>query len=228
MSTSENNDLQDCLEETNKFYLDSSGFSYNPEKVKSWLHKNVKIPEWGNVLDLCCGDGVWSYGFQQLNPKLRIFGIDISSGGIERARQMTGLVEGNFLVGDVEETLPFEKNFFDIIFARGPFVFNQHDMSHDGAVNLIENWHQYLKQSGLFYSIYGSVPERMGTYTDIENVVLPLNKRPRNTKALHFEGGKYHHSVESFHQPFWRADSVVKKQYWFCNNLHVLVSSRSE
>jgi SAM-dependent methyltransferase len=81
---------QAALAATDVFYRAAAGFSYDLEAVKSWLSKHARIPKAGRVLDLCCGDGIWSKGFKELSPQLELYGIDISAGGIEKARELLG------------------------------------------------------------------------------------------------------------------------------------------
>jgi ubiquinone/menaquinone biosynthesis C-methylase UbiE len=93
----------------------------------------TQVPKAGKILDLCCGDGIWSRPYKKLNPKLDLFGIDISAGGVERAKEMVGDTKGQFVVGDVESPLPFPKKHFNLIFARGTGIYNQHDMSRQNC-----------------------------------------------------------------------------------------------
>ena len=183
----------EALAATDEFYRNREGFGYDLEKVAGWLSQHVRVPKKGRVLDLCCGDGIWSKGFQTVNPALDLYGIDISSGGIAKARELVGDDGSHFVVGDVETSLPFEKGSFDLIFARGPGLFNQHDMSRPACVRVIEMWHEYLSERGLFYNIFASTPRLMGTYTPMENAALPFNRAPRSTETIDFSGGKYHH-----------------------------------
>lgn len=217
-----------ALEATNKFYSTESGFQYTEELVEKWISSHVKVPKKGRVLDLCCGDGIWSRGFQIVNPELELFGIDIAEGGIEKARKLLGADESHFVAGDADEAFSFEKDFFDLIFARGPGLYNQHSMDRPATIAVIERWHESLKPDGVFYSIFASDPKRMGTYTDMENSVLPYNRSPRKTAAVDFSGGKYHHSIETFMQPFWKACNVRIVKYSFFGNLHVLITGRSK
>jgi len=216
-----------ALAATDQFYRNQEGFGYDLNKVVRWIETHIRAPKTGRVLDLCCGDGIWSKGFQKIQPRLELFGIDISAGGIEKARQLLGVGCDHFIVGDAEKALPFPKNFFDLIFSRGPGLFNQHDMSHPQAVAVLEMWHEHLVERGLFVSVFASVPNRMGTYTPPEYVVLPYNKTPRDTGAVRFAGGKYHHTTESFQAPFLAARNVDIVSYAHVANQHILVSRRS-
>ena len=69
---------EDALAATDSFYRAAAGFSYDLEAVKSWLAAHVRILKAGRVLDLCCGDGIWSKGFLELSPDLELYGIDLS------------------------------------------------------------------------------------------------------------------------------------------------------
>lgn len=96
-----------ALAATDVFYRSAAGFSYDLDAVKSWLSAHVRIPVAGRVLDLCCGDGIWSKGFQELSPKLELYGIDLSGGGIDKAQELLGAeVAARFVVGDAEAGLP--------------------------------------------------------------------------------------------------------------------------
>ncbi|OEF96826.1 class I SAM-dependent methyltransferase [Desulfuribacillus alkaliarsenatis] len=216
----------EALEATNGFYKDLEGFQYSEDQVTKWLDKHIKLPRVGNVLDLCCGDGIWSKGMKILNPNLEYFGIDISSGAIEKARILMESDSQHFVIGDAEGKLPFEDSFFDVIFARGPGLYNQHSMDRLATIKIIEDWHNKLSDRGLFYSIFASTPEKMGTYTPMNQVKLPYNRSPRKTEAVDFLGGKYHHNIESFLTPFWKAENVKLVSYSFVNNMHVLVTKK--
>ena len=220
---------QEALAATDLFYREAAGFSYNLEEVKSWLSTHVRIPKAGRVLDLCCGDGIWSKGFQELRPQLDLYGIDVSTGGIDRARELLGAksqdeVRARFVVGDAEAGLPWPKRHFDLIFARGPGLFNQHDFGRPASVRVLEDWHTHLAERGLFYSVFASTPRLMGRYTPMNKVTLPYNRAQRQSRAIDFEGGKFHHSIESFHRPFWYAENIDIVSYCFERNQHILVT----
>lgn len=217
---------EDALEATSRFYQDR-GFAYSLDYVTGWLREHVALPSSGRVLDLCCGDGIWSLGMKVLEPQLTLFGIDIAAGGITKARELVG-PEEHFVVGDAERALPWPEGYFDVIFARGPGLFNQHDMTHPGAIAVLSRWHSHLTPRGRFYSIFASRPDTMGSYTPLTDVVLPYNQVPRTTDSVIFSGGKFHHSIESFHAPFSACPDVDVVSYRFVSNTHILVSRASD
>jgi SAM-dependent methyltransferase len=220
---------EDALAATDSFYRAAAGFSYDLEAVKAWLSAHVRIPKAGRVLDLCCGDGIWSKGFLELSPAIELYGIDLSEGGIDKARELLGggrasEAASRFVVGDAEAGLPWPKGHFDLIFARGPGLFNQHDFARPAAVRVLEDWHAHLSERGRFYSVFASTPRLIGRYTPMSEAVLPYNRAPRQTGTIDFEGGKFHHSIESFHRPFWYARNVEIVAYSFLGNQHILVT----
>ncbi len=218
----------EALTATDEFYSNQEGFQYSVEMVTNWIKTHVLLPKAGRVLDLCCGDGIWSKGMQNVNPNLEFYGIDISQGAISKARSLLKTDAEHFIVGDAETDLPFPDHFFELIFARGPGLYNQHNMDRTETIHVIENWHKKLVLKGRLYSIFASTPEKMGTYTPMEEVKLPYNRSPRKTKSVDFTGGKYHHTIQSFLAPFWQAQNVTLINYSFLNNLHILITKRSE
>lgn len=224
MSYSVYSDHEEALGATDEFYFSQEGFQYPEEKVTQWIGDNVSLPKEGRVLDLCCGDGIWSKGIKNVRPTLDVYGIDISSGGIEKAKKLLRADDRHFVIGNAEVSLPFNDNFFDLIFARGPGLYNQHSMDRKATIEVIEMWHRKLTMGGLFYSIFASKPELMDSYTPMEEVKLPFNRAPRKTDTVDFSGGKYHHSIKSFLTPFWKANNVDVVKYSFFQNLHVLVT----
>ncbi len=212
----------DALRATDAFY-DDRGFEYTPAQVRQWLSIYLpRLPDRGRVLDVCCGDGVWSRGIKDLNPRLALHGIDLSAGGIRRARNLLPDDAERFVVGDAEETLPWPEGTFDLILARGPGLYNQHSMDRAATVAVIEMWHRRLAPDGRFVSVFYSDPELFGSYTNPLQVSLPYNRAPRLTKAVDFTGGKFHHDVRSFLAPFRRAAGVRVVEYRFIRNNHIL------
>jgi SAM-dependent methyltransferase len=216
-----------ALAATDEFYHNQAGFQYSEEYVTNWLQRHIPLPQQGRVLDLCCGDGIWSKGLQNLNPALELFGIDISAGAIAKARLILKTNEDHFVLGDAEADLPFPDSFFNLIFARGPGLYNQHSMDRPATIAVIEAWHTRLTPEGLFYSIFASDPKQMGGYTPMDQVKLPYNRAARRTETVDFRGGKYHHTTESFLAPFQKAKNVSIVRYSFFSNLHFLVTQQN-
>jgi SAM-dependent methyltransferase len=133
-----------------------------------------------------------------------------------------------FISHDCETELPFAMNTFDIIFARGVFVFNQHDMMRPGCLDLLQHWHYLLNKKGRFVAMYGSKPERFGTYTPAtETKGLPTNLFARETAAVNFRAGKFNHSPSSFISPFLELESVMLDAYHFSHGRHTLITKHN-
>jgi len=77
---------------------------------------------------------------------------------------------------------------------------------------------------GLFYSIFSSDSAKMSAYTGMENAKLPYHRFPRRTEAVDFTGGKYHHALDSFLTPFWKARNVDIVKYSFIGDMHILIT----
>ncbi len=213
---------QEAREATDTFYADH-GFEYTPDQVRQWLEIYLPcLPKTGRVLDLCCGDGIWAGGMKQLNPDLHLHGIDISPGAIDKAKELVPNDAAQLVVGDTELSLPWPDGTFDLIFARGPGLYNQHSMDRPATIAVIEMWHRALRPSGRFLSIFYSNPEMFGGYTNPLKVRLPYNRAPRLTDAVDFTGGKYHHDITSFLLPFRKARNVKLGEYRFIRNTHIL------
>ena len=217
---------EDAKSATNDFYGNEQGFQYDEQKATQWISDNVKLPKTGKVLDICCGDGIWSKAINNLNPALECYGVDISEAGIEAARRLLGIGDDRFIAADVEVDNPiFEPGTFDFIFVRGAGIFNQHNMDRPFTIKVIEVWHSLLKpETGRMFSTFGSNPQLMGTYTPMEKCKLPYNRSPRRTPAVQFSGGKFHHSIESFLAPYWKAEGVEIADYWFHKKRHNLIT----
>lgn len=199
------------VKDTDQFYEAQNGLSYSDEKVERWLSKwfwpFVDLRGDERILDLCCGDGVWSIGLMRRFPTLTVVGADVSQAAVKNANARAtdlGIAErARFFCHDCENNLPFQSSSFDLIFARGLFVYNQHDMLRSGCLGLFEHWHGLLVPGGRFVAMYGSKPERFGTYTPAhETKGLPTNLSPRETPSTVFHGGKFNHSPTMFLLPF--------------------------
>lgn len=216
----------EALEHTDAFYR-TGGFSYTPVQVQTWLELIFEKPPKGRVLDLCCGDGIWSQGLQNWAPDAELYGIDISTGAIEAATaRLDKSAEDRFIVGDSESPLPWSDGTFHAILARGPGLYNQHELNRSATIKVIEDWHRTLRIGGVMYSVFASDPLRFGSYTNPLLVKLPYNRAPRLTPAVDFTGGKYHHTTESFLAPFQQAESVEIKDYKFVRKNHILITRR--
>lgn len=226
--------LQKAIEETNRYYEELEGMSFSDEQVDrwlgSWFFPFVSLSGRERILDLCCGDGCWSFGLLRAHRDLSVVGVEITEAGVRMAQQRAEKLrvekQAKFLVHDCERDLPFPDGEFDLCFARGPFLFNQHDMLRLGCLRLLDHWHCKLKSGGRFVAMYGSKPDRLGLYTPPEETILPMNLSPRTSESLCFMGGKYNHTPASFWRPFSALPGVEIVFYQFSHGIHILVTKR--
>ncbi|MDA8660021.1 class I SAM-dependent methyltransferase [Luminiphilus sp.] len=221
-----------AVHKTNRFYQLQGGFSYSDEQVNRWLtkwfHPFVELKGTERILDLCCGDGVWSFGLLRRYPSILVSGVDVSDQAVENANKratMLGLSDrATFIAYDCETWLPFPEEAFDLIFARGVFVFNQHNMMRPGCLRLLEHWQEKLANGGRFVAMYGSKPDRFGKYTPPEETKgLPTNLERRETPAVDFRGGKFNHNPVTFLQPFMALHNAQIEFYQFSAGRHTLI-----
>ena len=95
-------------------------FVYNLNWCKSFINKYIEIPiEKQTLLDVGCGDGVWSI---VLSDYFEVTGIDNSKVGIENAIHFSE-EHGkniNFIYNDIE----IIKDKYDVVFCRFPDFFS--------------------------------------------------------------------------------------------------------
>ena len=102
------------------------------------------------VLDVGCGPGTITTGFLPLVPRGEVVGVDYSSEVVERAKQLAqekGLSDRlSFAQGNLLETLPFEDETFDIVFASQVFG---HLQPAENAIRALSECRRVLKPDGL-------------------------------------------------------------------------------
>ena len=231
-------DWKYAVQKTDEFYEQHNGYSYSDEQVDRWLGKwflpFVQLTGKEHILDLCCSDGCWSFGLLRQFPGLQITGVDVSGGAVNiansRASSLGFADQTKFIAHDCEKELPLPDFHFDLVFARGLFVYNQHNMMRMGCLQLLEHWHKKLRRGrGRLVAMYGSKQDRFGTYTPPEETKgLPTNLCPRQTEALDFRGGKFNHSPVTFLEPFLALSSAQVAFYQFLHGRHTLVTVKSE
>lgn len=226
---------KDAIRGVEKFYADREGYSYSDDQVdrwlKSWFFPYVKLEPGTKILDICCGDGCWALGLMRHQTGIKVRGYDISQTAIDFANNKAK-VHGDrlgFFQHDCVLELPEADESFDLIFARGLFLFNQHDMMRPKALELLRNWHEKLIINGSFVAMYGSIYDRMGTYTPFEETVgFPLNGYEEKEAHRVFTSGKYNHTIASFSAPFFALDNAVIQLCHFENGRHTVITRKTQ
>ena len=90
------------------------GFNYHPKywsQVVKDIYHYYKLQSGNKILDIGCAKGFMLYDFLKLNPKLDVYGIDISNYAIDKCVESLKkkLTKGNATF------LPYPDNFFDLV-----------------------------------------------------------------------------------------------------------------
>lgn len=121
---------------------------YLKNKRRFYRHKrilqNIRIEDTGTALDLSCGDGQFLRMLHVLKSQLALFGIDISSFDIKKAKKELSF--GNFNIGNVEK-LNFEDESFNVVFS----ILSLHH--YEKPEKIFEEVRRVLKKDGSFYLI---------------------------------------------------------------------------
>ena len=137
------------LIKSNNSSLSNIGSSYLPKyiakpyiKYEELITKSIQNKKNTNILDLCCGDGIYTF-IGAINGA-NVIGLDYSDKSIQFAKERCKLLKINidFRVCDVEK-LPFENKSFDIVTCVGSFSYIDHDL-------LIAEIYRVLKCGGEF------------------------------------------------------------------------------
>ncbi len=124
--------------------------NYMPQFIKDFIRayrhrkilRTIKVPKNGVILDLSCSDGSFLGRLHTVAPNLNLFGIDISSEDIQKAK--TNFPGISFKTGSVDK-LDFESNSFDTIFS----TMSLHHYEKPNEFFIVAN--RVLKLGGILY-----------------------------------------------------------------------------
>jgi len=114
----------DSIVKTNHYWQNCNDFKMNGHGVvgrRKWLMKIINLYNPKSVLEIGCYDGTNLRLLHQLNPKIKLTGIDINVSAIERAKVL--LPEAKFECGNMYEIDKFFKEKFDLVFTRGVMIY---------------------------------------------------------------------------------------------------------
>lgn len=134
-------------------YQTPNYFKYNEwlydRYVSSLIHA-CGLRKGATVLDIGCGQGLFSYLFHKHGMK--VSGIDMSEAGIQMAGKMYGHLGIKFTVADIK-TATFTEQ-FDCVFVRSCSLYNRSDLL--GAVCVTEDLLRFVGTPGVLLVLYNS------------------------------------------------------------------------
>jgi ubiquinone/menaquinone biosynthesis C-methylase UbiE len=161
--------------------------------LKSEIKKDYK------VLDLCCGDGI--YSIFPLKCGSRLYGVDISEVAIEIASERVKFLgysnNCEFRVCDVHQ-LPFENNYFDLVMCVGSLSYvdlskfmNEISrvLKQDGKMILLDSYdHNILFKINRFFQVITG-RRSFSTFSKIpdKKTIYSISKKFSNLEVLYFD-----------------------------------------
>ncbi|MCJ7582880.1 MAG: class I SAM-dependent methyltransferase, partial [Candidatus Aminicenantes bacterium] len=149
MKTEFDNFVDSYIEEVNES-IKSSGWDvsyfteYKIKKVKEWLRGKNEFDK-PTILDFGCGLGLAEIYFENHFPGASIYGVDVSPKSVNITHTLP-LENTHFCLYDGQK-LPFEAEYFDIIFTAGVF----HHISRVKHAALMKEIKRVLKINGFFF-----------------------------------------------------------------------------
>lgn len=143
----------DKADHYNAQYQRQNYFAYSEGLQRQYitaLVRAAKLKSGSTVLDVGCGQGLFSYLLQQQG--LQVHGVDISDVGVDVARQTYGSSGATFAVADVVADQIGEK--FDCVFVRGLSLYNTPSFAEDNS--LTDRLLELAKPGGTFLFLYHS------------------------------------------------------------------------
>jgi SAM-dependent methyltransferase len=128
-------------------------YSLAPKQFLEWAIERIRLEGHEHVLDAGCGTGTYLFPIaDRLKEKGgRIVGMDLSEGMLEQLRERAAAYENVELVqGDLQKTLPFPDESFDIVMANF-VVYHVDHIPHS-----IRELKRVLKKGGLLLLATGS------------------------------------------------------------------------
>ena len=113
------------------------------EKLTKWKSKIDKVLKYktkGKILDIGCAFG---YFLKNIGKSFKLYGIDISEYAIGRAKKI--LPKAKLICADASESMPFQKNYFDVVTAFHVIEHVKHPES------IIKNIKKVLKPGGYLF-----------------------------------------------------------------------------
>ena len=160
------------------------------------IHGSIK----GNTLDLCCGDGFYSYYFYSLHSA-KVVGIDFDPLAIWSAKKFNSAENTEYVIGDIRNNIP-DGPFDNIVWDAAMEHFTPSEI--DG---IMQNICRKLTPNGI-----------LSGYTI---------KEPESGKHLHQHEYEFHNKEDlaSFLKPYFSKVQILETQYKQRTNYYFFASN---
>ncbi|MEM8720124.1 MAG: class I SAM-dependent methyltransferase [Cyanobacteria bacterium P01_G01_bin.39] len=176
------------------------------EVVASDLDKTIKsldleLNDRSNILDFGCGCGRIVSWFQDLHPNSKFFGSDIDSEAITWCQENLSHL-GNFSVNPAMPTLPYQDQFFDLLYSISIFTHLPEEMQFAWLKEL-----QRVCKPGayLLLTVHGSH-------------LFPKNaaesaKAEFNQQGFYYQVEKYSNGLPEFYQTSFHTEAYIRDRW---------------
>ena len=110
--------------------------------MEAKIYKKILSQKSMRILDFGCGIGATEVFLKSCFPDAEIFGIDTSAKSIKAAKGMQ--LNNVFFSTSESSVLPFEDNYFDLIYSNGTF----HHMEHKNHIMIFKQLFRILRDGG--------------------------------------------------------------------------------
>ena len=180
-------------------HVDGKGWLYDYlRKTQNSVISLLDLKENMNFLDIGCGTG---YAVSQVakltNYKGSYFGVDLSSGMIEKAEKNFGDKENIYFIRSSSESIPLEDDYFDTIICTNSF---HHYLHPDKAMNEIYRLlkvggkifildptadHWYIKLADKFIKIIEPQHVKIYSTEEFKNLMIVAGLKNRGYKLIY-------------------------------------------
>lgn len=155
------------------------------------ITKNIKINDNDRILDLGCGNATFINTYLKNNNiyNYKLYGLDFCKKNINYANKN---FKGNYLEFDINNNLPYEDNFFDVIICVSTIFYLD---NNESANNLIKEIKRVSKQYSNIYFL---------NCMDLEKKELALEKR----KITHKKEAKHLYLSKNFFLDHFKENNI--------------------
>lgn len=117
------------------------------ENALTKIQKQVDLFKYKSILDIGCGTGAFCAAINNMNPDLKVTGIDAALEMIKQAKKRNVKNRVDFLYGSIINGLDFEDNSFDVVFS----CYVVHGLKYEQRQKLYKEAVRLAKDKVIFY-----------------------------------------------------------------------------